>query len=178
MIVRRQNPDSEAAISDLLKALRISTVNGLAADDRPQDLRIARLFSGGRQYVPIQQGEISLLPRTDRSNLALLAQRTGGISRVGIQHRFTRDALAGLQNSGRSLARFGLINRLENIGRRNRPVTRTRDDAALVQHRARWILPLIEHGIDMRFHQLDRVRPRAGPVELERRDHTALAETR
>src|ERR1700680_782914 len=65
------HPTETLSLSDSLvpgpaECLRRGPLNSLSTDNRPQDFRIARLFGSHRQQIAIQQGEVRLLPRSDR----------------------------------------------------------------------------------------------------------------
>src|SRR5215472_805800 len=129
-----------------------STVHRSSTDNCPQDFRIACLFRGYSQYIPIQQHEVCLLSQSDGSNPVLLVQCSSRIAGVGVQHGLPRNTLARIEHTSGSLASFSLVDSLKDVGRGHRPVACPRDDATFVEYGARRILPLIKTGIYVWLH--------------------------
>src|SRR5208337_4763860 len=80
-----------------LIGLGLGAVDGLAANDCPQDFGIACLLGSYGQHIAIEKSEVCLLPRSDRADPRLLGQGTRGIPGVGMQHRLARNALTRIQ---------------------------------------------------------------------------------
>lgn len=105
----------------------LCAINRDAAKHGPQNFGVFQFLGRIRENVTINQHQIRLHARCERSDFVLLIQSARRIARVGEAHRFARHALGSIEHVFAALASFSLVDCPQHIWTGNEPVTRPRD---------------------------------------------------
>ena len=89
---------------------------------------------------------------------------------VGIEHRLAGHGLGGIEDALVSFPCFCFVYGAEDVRSGDWPITSAGDDSAVIQDRARGILPFVNFGIDVGLEDLDRIVGPFGPVQLKSAD--------